>query len=109
MLSDAIQGLDDAACIDRVSVNDGCDKVEGACPNREVILDAITEAAEAMEVDDPHQAVAAFPFAELCRYRLSQITSTETSTSRPISSLGFTASFLARTLTVSRRVVTRPH
>ena len=68
-----VQGIDHAAGIDRVPVNDGGDnQVEGGGPDREIFLAAIAEAAEAMEIDGPHEAVAAFPFVQFCRCRLSQ-------------------------------------
>lgn len=40
---------------------------EGGDPDREIFLVAIAEAAEAVEIDGPHEAVAAFPFVQFCR------------------------------------------
>ena len=49
MLTAGVQGIDHAAGIDRVPVNDGGDnQVEGGGPDREIFLAAIAEAAEAM-------------------------------------------------------------
>ena len=60
MLTAGVQGIDHAAGIDRVPVNDGGDnQVEGGGPDREIFLAAIAEAAEAMEIDGPYKAVAA--------------------------------------------------
>lgn len=68
MLAAGMQSIDDTTSIDRIPVDDGGDnQVEGRCPNREIFLAAMAEAAEAMEIDGPHQAVAVFPFIQLCR------------------------------------------
>lgn len=62
MLASGMQSIDDTTSIDRIPVDDGGDdQVEGRCPNREIFLAAMAEAAEAMEIDGPHQAVAVSP------------------------------------------------
>lgn len=51
-LPSSMQGIDDAAGVDRVPVDDGGDnQVEGGCPYRKVFLASITKAAKAMEID----------------------------------------------------------
>lgn len=55
------QSIDDAAGIDRVPVYDGGDdQIECRCPDGQVFLAAITEAAETVKIDGAHQTVAAF-------------------------------------------------
>jgi hypothetical protein len=60
VLAGVAQGIDDPAGIDSVPVNDsGHHKIESRSPDGEVFLATIAEAAEAMEIDGAHEAVAA--------------------------------------------------
>ena len=73
-LSCTAQGIDDAADIDCVPVNDGGDnQIESGCPDRQVFLTAIAETAETMKIDCPNKAVPAFALVQFSGSCLSQL------------------------------------